>query len=105
MNTRSGYWWTTPLCVKKPDIYVDVNGLICPNAYILIPSAPCRKEDEMNRACSTHGEERNAYKILVGKPEGRRILRRQRRRRNNIKMDIIAGGHAVAGLRPDKANF
>jgi hypothetical protein len=33
------------------------------------------------------GEKRNAYKILVGKPEGKGPLRRHRRRReNNIKM-------------------
>jgi hypothetical protein len=28
----------------------------------------------MDRACSTNGETRNAYKILVGKPEGKRSL-------------------------------
>jgi hypothetical protein len=27
------------------------------------------KEDEMGRACSVHGEMRNAYKIFTGKPE------------------------------------
>jgi hypothetical protein len=32
------------------------------------------KEDEMSRACSTNGEKRNAYGILVGKPEGKRPL-------------------------------
>jgi hypothetical protein len=30
------------------------------------------KEDEMGRGCSTNGETRNAYRILVGKPEGKR---------------------------------
>jgi hypothetical protein len=35
------------------------------------------------------GEKRNAYSILVGKPEGKRPLRRQRRRCvDNIKMDL-----------------
>jgi hypothetical protein len=35
------------------------------------------------------GEKRNAYKILVGKPEGNRSLRRPRRRWvDNIKMDL-----------------
>jgi hypothetical protein len=34
----------------------------------------------MGRACSTHGEIRNAYRILVGKPEGKRSLGRPRRR-------------------------
>jgi hypothetical protein len=34
-------------------------------------------------------EERNAYKLLVGKPEGKRALGRQRRRRvNNTEMDL-----------------
>ena len=27
-----------------------------------------RKEDEMGVACGTYGEERNAYRVLVGKP-------------------------------------
>jgi hypothetical protein len=30
------------------------------------------KEDEMGRACSMNGENRNAYRILVGKPEGKK---------------------------------
>jgi hypothetical protein len=35
------------------------------------------------------GETRNAYKILVGKPEGKRPLERQRRRWvDNTKMDL-----------------
>jgi hypothetical protein len=35
------------------------------------------------------GETRNAYRILVGKPEGKRPLGRPRRRWvNNIKMDL-----------------
>jgi hypothetical protein len=35
------------------------------------------------------GEKMNAYRILVGKPEGKRPLRRQRRRwMYNIKIDI-----------------
>jgi hypothetical protein len=35
------------------------------------------------------GEERNAYRILVGKPEGKRQLRRPRRRWvYNTKMDL-----------------
>jgi hypothetical protein len=34
-------------------------------------------------------DKRNAYRILVGKPEGRRPLGRPRRRRvNNIKMNL-----------------
>jgi hypothetical protein len=35
------------------------------------------------------GEKRNAYRILVGKPEGRRPLGRPKRRWvDNIKMDL-----------------
>jgi hypothetical protein len=35
------------------------------------------------------GEKRNAYRILVGKPEGKRPLGGPRRRRvDNIKMDL-----------------
>jgi hypothetical protein len=41
--------------------------------------------DEMSRACSTHGE-KNAYGILVGKPEGKRPPEKPRcKRANNIK--------------------
>jgi hypothetical protein len=43
----------------------------------------------MGRACSTHGENWNAYRILVGKPEGKRPLERTRRMfEDNIKMDL-----------------
>jgi hypothetical protein len=43
----------------------------------------------MGRACSTNGEKRNAYRILMGKPEVKRPLGRQRRRWvDNIKMDL-----------------
>jgi hypothetical protein len=45
--------------------------------------------DEMGRTCSTNGAKKNAYRILVGKPEGKRPLGRQRCRWvDNIKMDI-----------------
>jgi hypothetical protein len=40
----------------------------------------------MGRACSTNGEKRNAYRILVGKPEGKiRLV-------GNIKMDLRETG-------------
>jgi hypothetical protein len=42
----------------------------------------------MGRAGSTNWEKRNAYRILVGKPEGKRPLGRPRRRLVNIKIDI-----------------
>jgi hypothetical protein len=34
----------------------------------------------MGRACSTNGEKRNTYRVLVGKPKGKRPLERPRRR-------------------------
>jgi hypothetical protein len=46
-------------------------------------------KEEMDRAFSTNGEKRNAYRILVGKPEEKRPLGRARRRWvDNIKMDL-----------------
>jgi hypothetical protein len=43
----------------------------------------------MGGACSTNGEKRNEYRILVGKPEGIRPLGRPRCRWvDNIKMDL-----------------
>jgi hypothetical protein len=45
--------------------------------------------DEMGRACSTKGEKRNACRILVGKPVGKRPLGRSRRRWvGSIKIDL-----------------
>jgi hypothetical protein len=43
----------------------------------------------MDKACSMHGEKTNAYKVSVGKPQGRRPPGRPRRRReDNIKIDF-----------------
>jgi hypothetical protein len=43
----------------------------------------------MDRAFVTNGEKRNAYRILVGKPEGNIPLRKPRRMWvNNIKMEL-----------------
>jgi hypothetical protein len=43
----------------------------------------------MGRECSTNGAKRNAYSILVRKPEGKRPLGRPRRKWvDNIKMDL-----------------
>jgi hypothetical protein len=46
-------------------------------------------EDEMGGSCRTNGEKRNAYRLLVGKPEGKRQLGRPRLRwMDNIKIDL-----------------
>jgi hypothetical protein len=43
----------------------------------------------MSRECSTHGEKSNAYRILVGMPEGKRPLGKPIRRwEDNIKVDL-----------------
>jgi hypothetical protein len=51
----------------------------------------------MGRSCSTCGrEKRGAYRVLVGKPEGKRPLVRPRcRREDNIKMDLQEVGWRV----------
>jgi hypothetical protein len=60
----------------------------------------------MGRECSTHGEKRNAYRILVGKPEGKRSLGRRRRRwKDNITMnrrEIGWGGMVWIHLAQDR---
>jgi hypothetical protein len=44
----------------------------------------------MDGACSTHGDVRSACKILVGKPEWKRPLRRPGCRwEDNIKIDLM----------------
>jgi hypothetical protein len=52
------------------------------------------------------GEKRNVYRLLVGKPEGRRPLGRPRCRWiDNIKMDILQIGSSVLdwiGLAKDR---
>jgi hypothetical protein len=45
--------------------------------------------NEMVSACSTNGEKRNAYKILVRKSEGKKPVGRLRCKwMDNIKMDL-----------------
>jgi hypothetical protein len=43
----------------------------------------------MDRVCSTNGEKMNSHRILVGKPDGKRLLSRSRRKwADNIKIDL-----------------
>ena len=43
----------------------------------------------MNRARSTYGESRGAYRVLVGKPEGKKSLGRPRPRwEDNAKLNL-----------------
>ena len=43
----------------------------------------------MGGTCSTYGDRKGVYRVLVGKPEGKRPLGRPRgRREDNIKLDL-----------------
>jgi hypothetical protein len=47
----------------------------------------------MDRACNTHGEKRNPYRVLVRRPEGERPLESPRYRwEDNIKMNLTEIG-------------
>jgi hypothetical protein len=47
------------------------------------------EKNEMSRACNTHGLQEKRIQGFGGKPEGKRPLRRPRRRwEYNIKMDL-----------------
>jgi hypothetical protein len=54
------------------------------------------ENNEMGGACSTYGGRKGVYRILVGKPEGRRQFGRPRRRwKDNIKMDLQEVGYGL----------
>jgi hypothetical protein len=47
------------------------------------------KEKEMGRACRMHEAKGNVYRVLVGKPEGKRLLGRIRGKWDGtIKMEL-----------------
>jgi hypothetical protein len=51
------------------------------------------KKNEMGGACSAYGGGGGGYRVLVGKPEGRKPLVRPRRRwEDNIRMDLLEVG-------------
>jgi hypothetical protein len=53
-------------------------------------------ENEVGGACSMYGGKKSAYRILVGRPEGRRPLGRPKRRwEDNIKIDLQEVGWAA----------
>jgi hypothetical protein len=54
------------------------------------------KENEMGGACSKYGERRGVYRILVGKPEGKRPHGRPTRRwEDNITKDLQEVGRGI----------
>ena len=51
------------------------------------------EKNEIGRACSVYGERGGVYRVLVGKPEGKRPTGRPRRRwEDNIMMDLQEEG-------------
>jgi hypothetical protein len=63
----------------------------------------------MGGPCSADREERGVYRVLVGKPEGKRSMGRPRRRwKDNIRMDIQeveCGGMDWIGLAEDRGRW
>jgi hypothetical protein len=68
----------------------ELHGLYSlPSIIRIIKARRMRWEGHVART----GEKRNAYRLLVGKPEGRRPLGRPRRRwLDNIRMDLVEVG-------------
>jgi hypothetical protein len=65
-----------------------MGGLMCCIAHPIL-FGRLNQKNEMGRACSTYGERRGVYRVLVGKLEGKRPLGRPRRRwYYNIQMDL-----------------
>ena len=54
--------------LQKEEIYALYSS---PNIILVIKS-----RRELGSVCSTYGERRDAYRVLVGKPEGKRPLGR-----------------------------
>jgi hypothetical protein len=81
---------------ELPDLYSS------PSIIRIIKSRRMRWAGHVARM----GEKRNAYRLLVGKPEGKRPLGRPRRRWvDNIKMDLLEigwGGVDWIGLAQDR---
>jgi hypothetical protein len=46
------------------------------------------EKNEMGGACGAYGRGEGVYRVLVGKPEGKRPLERPRRRWVDIRMDL-----------------
>jgi hypothetical protein len=63
----------------------------------------------MGGACSADGEQRGVYRVLVGKPAGRRLMGRPRCRwEDNIRMDlqeVECGGMDWIDLAHDRGRW
>jgi hypothetical protein len=58
------------------------------------------EKNEMVGACSTYGKKRDAYRILAGRSEGRRLLGTPRRRwEDSIKMCLQDVGWGIDWIK------
>jgi hypothetical protein len=75
-----------------------------PGPYVCMCVSDAIKQNEMRGACGTYGEGRGVYRVLVGKPEGKRPLGRPRRRwEDNIKMDLQEVGYSDTSANEDNS--
>jgi hypothetical protein len=67
------------------------------------------ENNEMGGACSMYGEGRAVYRVLVGKPEGKRPLGRPRHKwEDNIRMELQemgCGREDWIGLAQDRGTW
>jgi hypothetical protein len=67
------------------------NFIICTHPQISLGKSV--KANEVGGACGTHGRGEKMYKVLLGKPEGKRPFGRPRRRwEDGIRMDLRETG-------------
>ena len=93
------------ICTEK----LTSNYKSCGRIFVLLTqycSGDKIEKNEMGMACSTYGERKGVYRVLVGKPEGKRPLGKPRHRwEDNIKMDLQevgCGGMDWIGLAQDR---
>jgi hypothetical protein len=92
------HYWTQFSCAFQQPFNEELHNLYSsPDIIRQVKSRRMRWAGHVARM----GEERKVYTVLVGKPEGRRLLGRPRRRwEDGIRMDIreIGLGGGVCGL-------
>ena len=89
---------TVQYCIERPRMASVLLTQYCSRDKI--------QKNEVGGACSTYWVWRGVYRILVGKPEGKRLLGRPRRRwEDNIKIDhqeVGCGGMDWIELAQDR---
>jgi hypothetical protein len=81
--------FNTTLSVNSARIHTILNAIDYCVTFLIIKPSKRRSAGHV----APMSENRNTYRILVGKPEGKRPLGRQRRRwKENIKIDLTEIG-------------